>query len=143
MAERTAILPGGCHEWVGPITPTGYGRVNALGFEGFAYAHRLRWRLAHGPIPDGMQVLHACDNPCCVNIDHLRIGTVADNMREKAERGRAARNKGMAKLSPRQVRAIRKKAAAGMSQRELGRLYGISSVAVCHLVNRKTWKDVE
>jgi hypothetical protein len=50
--------------------------------------HRFAWELAYGPIPDGLWVLHHCDNPPCVNIDHLYLGTVKDNTADMMRRGR-------------------------------------------------------
>jgi hypothetical protein len=50
--------------------------------------HRLAWELANGPIPDGMQVLHRCDEPRCCNPDHLFLGTQSDNMADKVRKGR-------------------------------------------------------
>ncbi|MGH7024521.1 MAG: HNH endonuclease signature motif containing protein [Caulobacteraceae bacterium] len=54
------------------------------------YAHRLAWELANGPIPDGLLILHKCDNPVCCNPDHLFLGTAADNHADCAAKGRAA-----------------------------------------------------
>ena len=56
-----------------------------------AYAHRMAWELEHGPIPGDLWVLHRCDNPPCVRLDHLFLGTHADNMADKVAKGRQAR----------------------------------------------------
>ena len=52
--------------------------------------HRLAWIEAHGPIPDGLFVLHQCDNPSCFEVEHLFLGTHAENMRDMATKRRAA-----------------------------------------------------
>ena len=75
-----------CQEWEGQRTPQGYGYTT---FEGKHWrAHRLVWTLAHGEIPKGFYICHTCDNPPCVNIDHLWLGTPTDNARDREAKGR-------------------------------------------------------
>lgn len=75
-----------CWLWTGARTPTGYGALH--GQE--RLAPRMAWTLSVGPIPMGLQVLHRCDNPPCVNPDHLWLGTQQDNMADMIAKGRAA-----------------------------------------------------
>ena len=69
-------------------------------------AHRVSWELFRGAIPDGLHVLHRCDNPACVNPEHLFLGTATDNMADKYRKGRQARGEGVArpKLTEAKVR---------------------------------------
>ena len=76
----------GCHLWIGAIVRNGYGRLRANG--GVMLAHRVAWSLAKGAIPAGKMVLHKCDTPPCVNVDHLYIGDYLMNARDKIARGR-------------------------------------------------------
>ena len=79
-----------CWEWVGARNQDGYGVISVGGRRSpQERAHRLSWRLHYGEIPAGMLVLHRCDNSSCVNPDHLFLGTQADNMRDKIQKGRA------------------------------------------------------
>jgi hypothetical protein len=79
----------GCWEWTGGRYKSGgYGQFKAS--VGQVRAHRFSWELHNGPIPDGMWVLHRCDNPPCVRPEHLYLGTVRENVRDMIERGRGA-----------------------------------------------------
>jgi hypothetical protein len=76
----------GCLLWEGAVAGAGYGVIGRNGKS--VYVHRVAWEEAQRAIPDGMQVLHRCDVPACCNIEHLFLGTVADNMRDKSAKGR-------------------------------------------------------
>lgn len=82
---------GECWLWLAArIPPYGYGNFGGTqdGVRWVKLAHRHAYELAHGPIPEGMWVLHRCDNPPCVRPDHLFLGTHADNMRDMVAKGR-------------------------------------------------------
>ncbi len=81
-----AVRVGECLEWTGTRNPHGYGRFSRRGRQ--ELAHRVAYELAVGPIPDGLQVLHRCDNPPCVNPTHLWLGTPADNAHDRDTKGR-------------------------------------------------------
>lgn len=108
-----------CWEWRAAKSAAGYGQM--WDGERIAYAHRLAYELAYGPIPAGMHVCHHCDNPPCCNPQHLFAGTVADNSADKVAKGRGAK-----KLSDRAVREIRALAAAGTPLVKIGALYGVT-----------------
>lgn len=110
--------PDECWVWLGSMR-NGYG--NFLDGDGVVvYAHRFAWEQRHGPIPDGLHVLHRCDNPQCVNVAHLYLGTNADNIRDKLIRGRQSRSG--RKLTAEDVERIRSDTARSMASfaRELG-----------------------
>lgn len=76
----------GCLEWQAARIRSGYGVVWAD--KRLTYAHRFAWQQTFGAIPDGLRVLHHCDNPPCVRPDHLFLGTAADNSRDMVRKGR-------------------------------------------------------
>lgn len=90
LLSRYTVAANGCHEWTGTRNKQGYGVVcvainkRPTGIP----APRLQWMHCHGEIPAGMVVMHTCDNPCCVNPDHLQLGTQGDNLDDCVAKGR-------------------------------------------------------
>lgn len=83
---------GDCWLWTGSINNYGYGMIAAGGRGGKVLkAHRVAWELTHGPVPDGLEVCHTCDQPRCVNPAHLWLGTHTENVRDMWRKGRGAR----------------------------------------------------
>lgn len=110
-------------------------------------AHRVAWDLTYGPIPDGMLVLHRCDNPSCVRPDHLFLGTQTDNMLDRKAKGRGNHRRGSrhgrAKLTEAQVLEIRSRYAAGdVTQTQLGDEYGVCHVVIGNIVRRRLWRHI-
>jgi hypothetical protein len=128
-----------CWLWLAYTNPRGYGMIGrGRRGEGTILAHRLSWEIHHGPIPDGLCVLHRCNNPPCVFPGHLFLGTRADNNRHASEcritpRGEAHWN---SKLTEEQVRTIR---AMPESQSKIAKLFGIGRIAVQNIKSGKTW----
>lgn len=102
------------------------------------YAHRFSYELAHGSIPEGAHVLHSCDTPRCVNPEHLRLGTAADNAHDKVMRGRAP--KPNARLSRADVVVIRQRLEAGDLHRVIAADYGVCRATVSQINRRANWK---
>ena len=133
----------GCLEYMGARVAFGYGAIRGRRDDGswtMLKAHRAAWTLTNGPIPEGMYVCHRCDNPPCVNVEHLFLGDDADNMADKCAKGRQSREFDFphTKLSDAQVTDIRTEyAAGGISQYALGRKYGVSQSHVSFMVNGK------
>lgn len=79
----------GCWLWIGHWANNGYGLISGGGTGGgMRLAHRVAYELYNGPIPDGANVLHKCDTRCCVNPDHLVIGSLSDNMQDMIDKRR-------------------------------------------------------
>lgn len=137
--EKVAMRgPDECWEWQGERLPSGYGRMS-LGSkqDGRELAHRPAYMFAYGPIPDGLFVLHDCDNPPCCNPTHLFSGTHTDNMRDKIAKGRA-NNQTTRKLSDADILSIRERwSTGGVTQPELAAEYGVSQSLIHLVVSRK------
>ena len=81
-------LTGDCIVWAGAVSGSGYGHKKIPGTRMNITAHRDAWIRENGPIPKGLCVLHKCDNRKCINIDHLFLGTLADNTHDAQAKGR-------------------------------------------------------
>lgn len=90
LTDRCALGANGCVEYTRALTTGGYGQIRIPGQSWSA--HRLAWTLTHGNIPSGNYVCHSCDNPRCVNPEHLFLGTATDNNRDMARKGRLRHN---------------------------------------------------
>jgi hypothetical protein len=108
-------------------------------------AHRVAWELVNGPIPDGLCVLHKCDTPLCVNVEHLFLGTNAENSADMEDKGRQAKGSanGFAKLTESDIPGIRRLLAAGVVQSEIGRRYGVGHWEISKIKTGKLWKHVQ
>lgn len=152
FAERVRMhvvkSSNGCHNFEGRKDSDGYGQIKDKGKP--VSVHRWIWEQAHGPITDGRHVLHSCDNRSCVNLAHLHIGSHADNMREKAARGRsdnvprgAAHTRPMAKITEKEAREIKALLARGYRQSDIARDYRVSRSMVNDIAQGKTWGWVD
>lgn len=147
-----------CWTWTAALRG-GYG----VFFDGkkMRQAHQVSWEFTNGYIPDGLFVLHKCDNPPCVNPDHLFLGTQVDNIRDRDNKGRAPRGENhythvrgesvwtiredacnFAKVSKADVRVIRYQFAHGKPVGELAERFGVVKRTISRIVTRQTWKHV-
>ena len=96
LLQKVKQIPNGCWEWQGSVTGNnGYGNMR-IPNKGLAYVHRLSYVMHNGIIPNGMKVLHKCDNSLCCNPAHLILGTQLDNIKDRDMKGRQ-RNKSSVK----------------------------------------------
>lgn len=132
---------GECWEWIGSKTTDGYGLFYANGKT--VRAHRFIYTAYCGALSVDQAVLHACDNPSCVNPSHLRAGTQAENVQDMHEKGRAVRARGemhgRAKLDAEKVLAIR---AANEKHRDIAAKFGISRGLVSQIKSRTVWNHI-
>jgi hypothetical protein len=108
-------------------------------------AHKTAWELTHGPVPEGLEVCHECDNPPCCNPRHLFLGTHDQNMKDMVEKGRQAvgEQHGRSKLTEALVLQMRSDHAdKGVAIKQLARTYNIPRPTVKDAIKRKTWKHI-
>lgn len=140
-----AAEEGQCWLWTRAQNGDGYGTLTINGRQ--AYAHRLAFELSGGVIPAGLDVLHACDNPRCINPYHLSAGTRSKNMADCYARGRSrlpaprmnGESNGSAKLTASAVEEIRASVARGEVQRVIADRYGVSQTLVSAIKNGRVW----
>ena len=130
-----------CIEFEGCKAPNGYGVKR---FNGQTHrAHRVAWMEVHGSIPEGMCVLHKCDNPPCININHLFLGTQADNIKDCIEKNRFPRGEinGLSILTDDDIKSIRK--SVGQTQQDLADEYDVCRANIGKILRYETWRHVK
>ena len=128
LFNRCRLAENGCWEWMrGSDTKYGVFYHNNKNQR----AHRVSYEAYHGPIPKGLHILHSCDNPACINPDHLRAGTVKENMEGEQI--------GTAKLNTAQVLEIK---ASLLSSKELSRIYGVGPDTIWLIRSGRSWKHL-
>ena len=133
LREKIAVgKPNECWLWTGGVNYSGHGI--AFNGERTVGAHRWTWELAHGAVPDGLCVLHACDVPACCNPTHLFLGTQTDNMRDKCAKGR--HKSPWAKLTREQAAEI---ISSGETIAALAKRFRLSTQHVSQIRNGRSW----
>ncbi len=136
-----------CWLWIGHRQEYGYGKFRWQGEA--VQAHRVSWELHRGHIPKGVQICHKCDNPPCVNPDHLFLGTQSDNMQDCKRKGRfhppptgkgSAHNQ--AKLSDADVFHIRRSYRSGVPARSLASRYKLTRAYIYKVISGATWQHL-
>jgi hypothetical protein len=141
--ERYIPIPeSGCWLWIGATTEDGgYGQISQDYRR--MLAHRLSWELYNGPIPEGMNVLHHCDTPSCVNPKHLFLGTQLDNAKDCWSKNRHSFPIGElhpgSKLTEDQVKTIR---LSSQKSQILADEYNVTVGLIKHIRHRRLWKHI-
>ena len=137
------IAPNGCWEWNKRPDIHGYGDLD---WRGKRYkAHRFSYEKHFGPIPDGARICHKCDNPKCVNPDHLFAGTQKENIRDCVEKGRNCRGEkqGRSKLKEADVLFIREQCKnRTTSHKDLAKLFNVHPFHISAIHRRVFWKHI-
>jgi len=131
-----------CWNWKGS-TIAGYGGISEKGRR--LYSHQVAYTIAYGSIPEGMWVLHQCDNRKCCNPSHLWLGTRQDNIDDMVNKDRHSRGerKGKgAKLTDDKIVEIRKLKELGISQKELAVRFSVNQSTISRICAVKNWRHI-
>lgn len=146
----------GCRDWQAGRYRAGYGAFKAQGRQ--IKAHRFAYELANGPIPDGLFACHRCDRPCCVAVEHIFIGTSAENTADRDAKGRTARGERSgsvmhpekllrgeesprARLTWEQVQEARARLAGGQTHRSIAARFGVARTTISAIARGEIWKQ--
>ena len=133
LEARSESIPfSGCRIWLGALDTAGYGVLKVQGK--LFGVHRLAYESMFGDVPMGMQVLHTCDVSCCINPDHLWIGTNLDNVWD-----RTSKNRSSSKLTLDDVRFIR---ASSLSNGHLSATFRVDRSQISRIKCGKRWEHV-
>lgn len=142
--ERNVIRKRGCWDWKGAKTSNGYVRMDYARKEPRISVHKYSWMIHNGDVPEGMLVLHRCDNRRCSNPDHLFLGTQADNMSDMKSKCRSAsgeRNVN-AKFDKKKIKEIRKLLEMGVRVSRISKDFNVHITSIYRIKHGKTWKHV-
>jgi len=142
LEGKSRETQSGCWEWTAGRNHKGYGTLKVAGKD--LRAHRVAYEVWVGPIPEGMHVLHVCDNPPCINPAHLWVGTNKDNADDRDAKGRQrvlrGEENGFSKLTWENVQEIRD-LYGDHSQAELARMYGVSPRTIMLVRTNQAWRE--
>lgn len=135
------VTESGCWLWIGTYSSKGYGWATFS--RKMIKAHRLAFELFVGPIPDGKLVLHRCDVRCCVNPNHLFIGTAQDNSDDAVRKGRirSGADAHLSKLSYESVVSVCQLHAEGVRPVDIAERFGVHPSCIYHIISGRSWRS--
>jgi hypothetical protein len=138
------ILTDNCWIWSASKTTTGYGKFSIVnnGTHLNVFAHRVSFLIAYGPFNEKLFVCHKCDNPPCVNPEHLFLGTAKNNVHDMIEKNRQARGLravGHHKINPEIAKEIRFLRSQGWTYKELCQKFNLCKSTISYIINNKIW----
>lgn len=143
-ALDSRVVKKGCWVWQAARNSAGYG---VMWYRGkLRLAHHVAWIVHRGELPAGSVLCHTCDNPACVNPDHLFIGDHKENSADMVRKGRSARGEraGTAKLTEDDVSTIRRlyrwRGVGGLTQQQLADMFGVSRSRINYIVRGLSWR---
>ena len=137
LLSKKQELPCGCWMYTGGLNSGGYGNIWDDGRT--RSAHVVCYEIFKGPIPEGLNVCHSCDNTWCINPDHLFVGTAQDNIDDMINKGRD-RFRGRAILSKKQVEEIRELLlGTRLSQEKIALVYTVSRSTIAAIKSGRNW----
>jgi hypothetical protein len=136
------IKTSNCWEWQKQRLPKGYGIFSINCFQ--ILAHRFSFFYHYGFLDKDLDVLHTCDNPSCVNPEHLFLGTNQDNVDDKVAKNRQRKGEGIpsAKLGTSDILQIRELFRNGANHGELAKMFNVTKGNVGMIVRKQTWKHL-
>ena len=134
----------GCWIWEASCAGKGYGQVKLPFQRRNDYAHRIAYQIYRGEITNGRYVCHHCDNPKCVNPEHLYLGTQKENLQDMARKDRSlyGERNARAKLKEADVRKIRACLEMGMTQQQIAAAFGISQIQISRIHTGQRWSKI-
>ena len=144
VEAQTVVNENGCHEFTGYKNECGYGRIHKD--KKLVFVHREVYEKVHGYIPKGMVIMHSCDNPACINPNHLSANYQSENIKDMIEKGRSV-NKfgskhGMSKINETDVINIKKRLSEGDTCVAISKDYSVSEGTIRNIKKGRNWTHV-
>ena len=135
MERSRQNLLTGCMEWTGTVNRKGYGSIRCD--RKMKKVYRVVWEAVFGPVPDGLHVLHHCDNPACVETKHLFLGTNKENIKDKCDKDRSGK-----KLCIDDAKKIKEMLSSKMSVYSIARMFDVHPCSITRIRDGKRWAYV-